>query len=285
MPTPVSRPTLAAAPATSRASASTLVVVSHYNAWPVDQLVALLDQMAAIPAGASFDVCVVVNQARPERLALPERHAGVVVLYRENTGFNVGAWDHGWRADPGRPCYLFLQEECRILRPGWLDAFRRLAMRPDVGLVGESLHWGGASWDRLTRQYRDVRFWASIEGEPVSVTEGVRAGLARLGVPEGRTGAHLQSLVLCARGDVLAAINGLPTGVNYDAATIAEVALSKKVSALGLTVREVGPGSFRYILHPQWQRRQGIGRSWLRAVLGSAPVGFKERMRAAIRRH
>ncbi len=256
-----------------------LVVVSHYNAWPTDQLVALLDQMAAIPAGTPFDVSVVVNQARPERLALPERHAGVRILHRENTGYNVGAWDAGWRADPDRDCYLFLQEECRILRPGWLRAFRQIATRPAIGLVGESLHWGGASWERLARQYRGVRFWASTEGKPVSVTDGVRAGLARLGVPEGRTGGHLQSLVLCARGDVLAAIDGFPTGTTYDEATIAEVSLSKKVEALGLAVREVGPGSFRYILHPQWQRRQGVLRSWLRAAALRVPVGLKEGLR------
>ena len=257
----------------------TLVVVSHYNAWPTDQLVALLDQMAAIPAGAPFEVSVVVNQARAERLALPERHAGLRVLHRENSGYNVGAWDAGWRADPGRDCYLFLQEECRILRPGWLRAFRRLATRPDIGLVGESLHWGGASWDRLARQYRDFRFWASTGGEPVSVTDGVRAGLARLGVPEGRTGAHLQSLALCARGEVLAAVGGFPTGASYDEATIAEVALSKKVEALGLRVREVGPGSFRYILHPQWERRRGVLRALLRAAALRVPVGLKERLR------
>lgn len=263
----------------SASSASTLVIVSHYNAWPVEQLVALLDQMAAVPAGAPFDVCVVVNQADPRTLVLPPRHAAVMVLHRMNTGFNVGAWDAGWRAHPGRDCYLFLQEECRIVRAGWLAALRRVTLRRQVGLVGESLHWGGLSWNRLARQYRDARFWASTAGEPVSVTEGVRAGLARLGVPEGRTGDHLQSLVLCARGEVLSAIDGLPTGVNYDEATIAEIALSKKVEALGLTVREVGPGSFRYILHPQWQRRQGVLRGLLRAVAGRMPIRLKEWLR------
>lgn len=257
-----------------------LVVVSHYNAWPADQLVALLDQIAAIPAGAPFDVRVVVNQATPARLVLPERHRHVAVLHRDNTGFNVGAWDAGWRADPGRPCYLFLQEECRILRPGWLAAFQRLALRPEVGLVGESLHWRGLSWARLARQYRDVGFWTSAtDAAPVSVTQGIMAGLARRGVPAGRTGGHLQSLVLCARAEVLAAIGGLPTGIGYDEATIAEVALSKQVEALGLRVREIGPGSFRYILHPQWRRRQGAMRFWARTVMGWLPVRVGEWLR------
>jgi hypothetical protein len=81
------------------------------------------------------------------------------------------------------------------------------------------------------------------------------------------------------RGDVLQAIGGFPTGMNYDEATIAEVALSKKVEALGLSVREVGPGSFRYILHPQWKRRQGIIRSYARLVARWVPVRIKELLR------
>ena len=79
---------------------NTLVVVSHYNAWPTDQLVALLDQIKAIPAGCPFDCRVVVNQAKPGPLELPPRHADVGVLYRENIGYNIGAWDHGWRVGP-----------------------------------------------------------------------------------------------------------------------------------------------------------------------------------------
>lgn len=232
-----------------------------------------------MPAGASFDICVVVNQAVPELLSLPERHAGVRTSYRENTGYNVGAWEHGWRQNPAYDCYLFLQEECRIVRPGWLHAFRRLAMKPAIGLVGESLNWAGLGWNRLARQYRHVSFWASVEGEPVPVTEAIRAGLRRWNAAEGRTGAHLQSLVIAARRNVLEAIDGFPTGVNYDDATIAEVALSKKVEALGLKVREVGPGSFRYILHPQWQRRQGVLRSHARIVARLIPLWIKERLR------
>jgi hypothetical protein len=41
---------------------------------------------------------------------------------RENTGFNIGAWDYGWRHLPPYDYYLFLQDDCFIVRPLWLKA-------------------------------------------------------------------------------------------------------------------------------------------------------------------
>lgn len=261
---------------------ATLVVISHYNRWPVDQLVALLDQTVTVPAGMPFDTCIVVNQAEPEQLVLPERHRHVPVLHRENTGYNIGAWDLGWRSNPQYECYLFLQEECQIVRPNWLAALHRVAMRPSVGVVGESMHWHGLTWERLGWIYRDAPFAEQVDGKTVSYPVGVRAGLTAAGLPEGRTGAHLQSLVLCMRRSVLEAIGGFTIGRTYGEAVLAEVSVSKRVEALGLQAREVGPGSFRYILHPQWRRRQGVGRAVARTVMRMLPVGLVERLRSAV---
>jgi len=68
----------------------TLVVISHYNAWPTDHLFKLLDEIHAVPAGHPFRCRVVVNQAEDKRLDLPSRYADVEVLYRENLGYNIG---------------------------------------------------------------------------------------------------------------------------------------------------------------------------------------------------
>ena len=256
---------------------TTLVVISHYNAWPADQLVALLDQAASVPAGANFALCVVVNQAEPTELVLPERQRHVPVLHRANTGYNIGAWDHGWRANPGHDCYLFLQEECRIVRPGWVAAHRRLAMMPAIGLVGEAMQWAGRSWKRLRWEYRDAMFEHPLAEGPVPYPVGIQAGLRDAGLAEGRTGAHLQSLVLCARRTVLEAIDGFPIGATYGEAVVAEVTISKRVEALGLKVREVGPGSFRYVLHPQWIGRQGLRQAAGRIILRNLPARLAER--------
>ena len=233
---------------------SALIVVSHYNAWPTDNLIALLDQIAQVPAGHPFRCRVVVNQAEPKPLELPPRHADVEVLYRENTGYNIGAWNLGWRADPAADFYLFLQEECKILRPDWLKAFVDLLVKPEVGLVGESHFWSGYSWARADYYWRNIRLSRGRDQEGrVPLMIAVRDVLIERQIPFGKNAGHLQSLVLAARRDVLEAIDGFMIGRSYADAIGTEVAISKQVEALGFQVRQVGIGAFRYIIHPQWQ--------------------------------
>lgn len=264
--------------------APSLVIVSHYDGWAPDQLIALLDQLRDVPAGAAFDVCVVVNRCAEAVLSLPSRFADVTVLHRPNRGYNIGAWDHGWRTMPPYDDYLFLQEECRILRPGWLAATRRALARPGVGLVGESMAFAGQTWGRLDDEYRGTRFADPVDGRCVPIPTGLRAGLERLGIPVGWSGAHLQALILGIRRDTIERIDGFVVADTYGAATVAECAVSKQVEALGLKVCEIGPGSFRYILHPQWAHRKGPLTAVARRLAAHLPVGFGARL-AAIRRH
>jgi hypothetical protein len=98
----------------TQASAAVPVVVCHYNARPVGDLLRLLGQMKTLPAGWPFRVRVVVHLATPKRLLLPREFNDVEVLYRDN----VGAWEHGWRQAPAYAGYLFVQEECRLVREG-----------------------------------------------------------------------------------------------------------------------------------------------------------------------
>jgi hypothetical protein len=232
-----------------------LVVVSHYNAWPSDNLVRLLDQMRTIPAGWPFRVRVVVNAARPHRLSLPPWHADVEVCYRPNNGYNIGAWDEGWRLDPAYDAYLFIQEECRILRDDWLGAFVRKANEPRVGLVGESLSpvWD-ALWEELERRFQGERPPGHlVDGQPAERVPCYLDFLRRHGIDPGPRGDHLQSLVLFARRTVLEQIDGFPIGDNYGEAIASEIGMSKKIQALGLRLCEVGPHPFTYIEHPQWR--------------------------------
>jgi hypothetical protein len=234
------------------------VVVSHYNERPTDRLVALLDDMSRLPAGWPCSTLVVVNRARPRALVLPERHRAVRVIYRENTGYNIGAWDAGWRERPAFGAYLFLQEECRVVQPGWAAAFVASLGTPGVGLVGESLAEGwDAPWDRLAESLRGLTLPDHrVDGKPAERVDCYRHHLRSWLIPEGESGEHLQSLVLFAPRVVLEAIGGFPVGRNYGEAIAAEIAISKAVQALGLRLREVGPGPFTFIEHPQWAHRK-----------------------------
>ena len=254
---------------------SCLVVISHYNVWATDQLIALLDQTKSVPAGHPFRCRVVVNQAEPKPLDLPSRHADVEILYRENTGYNIGAWDLGWRQDPLFDIYLFLQEECVILKAGWLRAYIRRLSNPKVGLVGESMDWKGMTWARLARYFQMFPFDSKIDGHFVPISEGLRISLERLGIDPGSTGEHLQSLVFCTRRAVLEATDGFLIGHTYAEATTAEMAASKRVQALGLRTCEVGFRSFSYINHPQWtQRKANLVRTFLRVAEPYLPINL-----------
>jgi hypothetical protein len=288
--------------------APTLVVVSHYDARPRRDLDALLHQLATVPAGAPFDVLVVVNQTRAEPTAVTAPLPGLRVLHRENTGFNIGAWEHGLRASRGHASYLFLQDECRIARDGWLAPFVARLRRPGVGLVGERLNpaWA-AAWPELERRFAGHTLPDHhVDGAPAERLAAYRAFWRRHGIDAGERGDHLQTLVLAARRDVLERAGGFPVGADYGEAIAAEIGISKRVQALGLTVEQIGPKPFTWIGHAQWQGRddaaplapprQGLDawlallrsertfddRPWL--VLGKGPT-FALRTAAQLREH
>jgi glycosyltransferase involved in cell wall biosynthesis len=252
---PVQRATaITAAPADS----SVLVVVSHYAGRPVEPLFRLLDSMRAFPAGAKFAVRVVVNRDGTETLSLPERHRGIEPLYRANSGYNIGAWEAGWRTGSPHDAYLFVQDECRVVRSDWLAAFVRVANTPRVGLVGECLSpdWD-APWSVLAERFRghDLKEH-TIDGRAAERVDCYLDFFRRNGIAPGTKGDHLQSLVLFATRSVLERIGGFPTSHGYGEAIAAEIGVSKKVQAAGQTLAQVEADAFTYIEHPQWLHRR-----------------------------
>lgn len=241
---------------------TTLVVISHYAGRSTAQLVRLLDSMADMPAGRSYALRVVVNCDNFETIELPERHRDADVLYRTNAGYNIGAWESGWRTAPIYSSYLFLQDECRVVRVGWLEAFARAAAVPGVGLVGEclSLAWD-APWDVLADRFRGhVLPEHGREREPTERVEFYLSFFLRNNIPPGTKGDHLQSLVLFANRSVLEQVGGFPESTGYGEAIAAEIGVCKKVQAAGLTLAQVAQEPFEYIEHPQWAHRRATSR-------------------------
>src|SRR5215203_3434015 len=87
-----------------------LVVISFYDAREENSLDILLGQLQETPAGMPFDTLVVVNSVRSIKCETEDKYKTVRFLYRPNSGFNLGAWDHGWRSAPGYDVYAFLQD-------------------------------------------------------------------------------------------------------------------------------------------------------------------------------
>jgi len=237
-------------------SDTSLVVVSYYDRRPTTDLLKLLGSMHEHDAGARFEVQLVVNRAVGAEVDIPKLPFKVSVAYRENTGMNIGAWDHGWRINRGRPAYVFIQDECVVTRAGWLRAYLQRIGEPGVGMVGESLN---TKWNKS---------WSQLEALNLGVTmadhfiDGVAAdrvavylhALNRWGVDPGDSGLHLRSLVWALPDRIMERIGGFPLGANYGECIAAEIAVGRAVAALGCSVAQVSEREFYYIWHSEWNQ-------------------------------
>lgn len=215
-----------------------LVVISYYDQRPVEPLIALLVQIDRVEAGAEFDVSIVVNATGPLSHDLEEIARTRQVLVRENAGWNIGAWQHGWMEDEGHDFFLFLQDECEIVGPGWLRAFMERSREPDVGLVGES--------------ETAMTSWTPIEDVFVEIRHEYLAFAEANGIPDRYDPTHLQATVLAARRSVLEQSGGFLTGDSRAAAVAGEIATGIRMLHGGRRNVQVAWLPYSYIAHPQW---------------------------------
>lgn len=234
----------------------TLVVISYYDRRPISNLVELVRTLRHSSAGGEFDICIVVNRTKNETLSVPEL-CSITTHYRHNLGMNIGAWDYAWRVEPGYSNYLFLQDECYVIRDGWLAAYQSALDTPNVGMVGETLNllWN-QPWAVLRALFAGVVLPEHmINGEEVNRVDFYLDFLNAHGVdPRGNAG-HLRSVVWFLPSDILKAIDGFLIGRNYGECIAAEIATSKKVEALGLDfVQANKKEEFFYIRHLEYNQ-------------------------------
>lgn len=248
-------------------SLRTLVVVSFYDARGEDSLDILLGQLQETPAGMRFDTLVVVNSVRGARCALEDKYRTVRFAYRQNTGYNIGAWDHGWRSAPDYDAYAFLQDDCLIARVGWLARLVRKATAGKGALVGEDLVSPAQSWDQshaecivhYTRRGYAPGTWGA--GGSLSTPETIRSYFRQQGFAPLPTMVHLRALALCAPIRLLRAIDGFPVGSDYREAVGAEVLISQRALRAGFAIRQAGLLPYTCILHPQWMAHRSSSRT------------------------
>lgn len=240
-----------------------LVVVSFFEPRPMAPLEGLVHALSHTPAGADFDIVVVVNRTTSGRLALPVSIGAVTtVVDRPNQGMNIGAWDHGWRHFPEYDGYLFLQDECELKSECWLNPFVDAASAPGTGLIGESWNTGwDRSWDAMKIAVEGQRMPGhDIDGIAANRVDVYREFMSRRGVATGQKAGHLRSLVWFANRHTLVAMNGFLQGDNFGECIAAEIAATKSVEALGLRAQQVDVQPFKYFGHREW--RQGPDGRW-----------------------
>lgn len=236
-----------------------LVVVAYFDQRPLQPLFTLLDSMQAHDAGVDYDLVVVVNTTDGERLE-HLRSAGVPCLEKSNLGMNIGSWDHGWRTAPDHDEFLFLQDDCEVVRPNWLRAFAE-ACGPFTGLVGESLNeYWDAPWDELRETRGNIPVEEHLlDGKPANRIDVYLDFMRRMGIDPGPTGNHLRGQVWYARRGVLESIGGFPCPGNRGEWIGAEIGVSRAMEAHGWALAQVHESPYHYIRHHEWQAAPKTG--------------------------
>lgn len=257
----------------------TLVIISHYEARSRAPLNRLLASLTTCSSGAAYDVALVINRDASTRSSVAESVRTKFIHTRENTGMNIGAWEHGWRASPGYSQYLFLQDECSAVREGWLAAYLARSEDASIGLLGESVNEAWAKpWEQLARERAgEVMPDHTLDGQQAERVPLYLECMRRWGVDPGATGRHLRSLAWFARREVLERIGGFPIGHSYGECIAAEIAVSRRVEAAGLRVEQASPAPFHFFGHSDWARaRPGAPftharsrQNWMRRLLGA----------------
>jgi hypothetical protein len=238
-------------------TARTCVVICYYIGQPLKALFRLLDQMGKVDAGSVFDVVIVVNGGDVRPLTLPEKFGGLraTVINRVNQGYNIEAWDVGWRASPDHDYFLFLQAECFLKRPNWITDFEfRMDRDRGVGLLGELFFWEQKSWEFIREATdRDLGQSVCTPGESMHPIDEVRSQMEAHGLPLTELGTHLSAIILFTSKAILLEIGGFPlVGTTYRQATAGEVGFSRVIESRGYRLSRIRDRDFSMIGHQQF---------------------------------
>lgn len=227
------------------------VIVSHYNARPTDELVRLLRQLQTQVAKFQYQfstkIIVVVNDAESKFINLPDDLKDTEVQYRENTGFNIGSWEFGWRNNTSFYGYLFLQDECEIANPNALLNYWLLLKKRPNSLLGESLFFF-RGWTGFLRKW------------PLNHTSIQDFATSR-NIPLGLTASHLQTLILAATRETMIRLDGFILSNDKIEAIATEVLLSRKAVSRGINVEQSAWKPFSNFNHEQWAGIKQISNS------------------------
>ena len=213
--------------------------------------------MQRIEAGSPFDVVIVCNGGDLNPLVLPPgfESLNIQVFNRENTHYNQGAWDHGWRAVAGYEFFLMVQDECTIVSPGWVEQFEfRITSDLQIGLLGEQINWTQMSW-AYVREATDRDLGNSVwpANEPLHPIDSYQQMMMRRGIDKGQEATYLNSIILFTSRKVLEEVGGFPfMGLGYREAVGCEIAFSRVIASRGYKVTRIRGTDFAFLSHRQW---------------------------------
>lgn len=233
-----------------------MVIISYYDERSIDDLSALIASIDNYEPGHPIEITIVVNQQAQGCIDVCSTKYKTNILYRQNQGMNIGAWDYAWHTFKDVDFFIFLQDECRVIRDGWAHDYIKALEAPKVGLVGESINqrWN-QSWNDLLSSPASNSNKAEIKAR----AEFYLSFMQRNNIQAGRDAKHVRSLIWALRRSTLVAINGFPIGESYDECIASEIAVSKKVEFLGLEILQIDPQQpFSRVAHTEWSSQKKI---------------------------
>jgi len=225
-----------------------LIVISHYSARDKAALYALLKKISDITS----HILVVIN----DDSAVSESFSKLgdfPVITRPNIGMNIGSWNSAHANFPNYKYYIFLQDECSLLRGDFIEAYKKELSTKNVGMTGESInHKWDKSWVELFHSPLNYVI-ENAAGHRISRVEHYLAAMSGWGINPGGSGRHLRSLVWGLNQDALRRIGRFPEGCNKEECIAAEISVSKKIEEIGLTVTQISKTPFSFFKHEEWR--------------------------------
>jgi hypothetical protein len=240
------------------------VVISTWSGGTPRHLLHLCDSIRRHPAGFEYDLVLCAN-GLDYVLPSPLTNRFGKLLVRENTGYNLGAWDYAWRHLPDHDHFLFLQDDCVVLRNRWLlDFIDCFVQKPGCGLVGENIdRFWDKPWSELCVPANQPETEKNREGRQYAEwARFFREKLRQWKIPEGQTARHATAVVQFTSRAILEEVGGYNLGNTKLEATAAEVEFSRKIAARGYTLAQIGRWRHSRIAHPQWPSNAPHARWW-----------------------
>jgi hypothetical protein len=233
-----------------------LVVISHYAGRQLDALNELISQISVITKNILIVINSDLNSGEHK-----DFYNGFPVIIRPNTGMNIGAWNSAFENYPDYKFYIFLQDECSVVRPDFLDAYKKELSLSGVGMTGESINFKwDISWQRMLQSPLNYLTDFFYDGHRLSRVEYYLRLLGAWKIHPGSTGRHLRALVWGFNQSSLRQLNGFPLGSSKEECIASEIAVSKKIEELGFRVTQISSVPFCYFKHQEW-RADGVSKN------------------------
>ena len=228
-----------------------LIIVSYFDLRPKKQLNNLVNQLKNLNA----PILLSINSNETKHITL-FKDSKINILKRPNIGMNIGAWNDAFFALPDFDYYHFLQDECVIEDENFIEVYNSLLNEKNVGMVGESINpkWSKDCQYLISSPLNYMDDDHIISGIRIPRVAFYLSMLKKWNINPGKNATHLRSLIWSFKNETVRKIQGFPIGINKGVCIASEIALSKKIEALGLQIKQVGSAPFKYIYHTEWNR-------------------------------